>query len=116
MEDVPGYPCTISVGIPQFEEAIQIWQAMTQDVPETIKRAAATRDSEDVETVADIIRRMKTIDHSTLLKRSGNRGLNADKVRRVIAELVDRGDINQPTYEPVGGGKTRKTYKWIGGA
>lgn len=115
LTDVPGYPCTIQVGIPQFKEAIDMWNCLTEGVPETLRRAAATRDSSEVEAVADIIRRAKLMDHSLLLKRAGNRGLNADKVRRALAELQDRGDIGPPTFEPVGQGKTRRTYTWTGG-
>ena len=85
-----------------------------KDIPETIKRAASTKESEEVNNVADLIQRHKKIDHSTLLRRAGNRGLNADKVHRSVRELEGRGDIKLDV-EPVSHGKTRRIYVWIGG-
>ena len=87
---------------------------MSLEVPETLKRAAATRDSAEVETVSELIRRMKQVDHSTLLKRASNRGLNAAQVKRAVSELYERGEIAKPTYEPAGHGKTKLTYQWGG--
>lgn len=115
LEDVPGYPCTIPVDVPQFKQAIATWNAMSIEVPETLRRAAATKDSAEVQSVSDLIRRNKQLDHSTLLKRAGNRGMNATQVKRALVELEERGDIAHPTYEPSGHGKTKRVYTWQGG-
>lgn len=114
MDDVPTFFCNIPVDACHFEEAIKMWLAIVQDVPETIKRAASTRDSEDVHGLEDVVRRYKLIDHSTLLRRASNRGMNANRVDRVMRELIDRGDV-KPDLEPTGPvGRTKRVYKWIG--
>lgn len=113
MEDIPGFYTDIPVDVCHFHEAIQMWHAVMQDVPETIKRAASTKESEDVDSVADLVRRNKKLDHSTLLRRAGNRGMNASRVASGLKELEGRGDIKLD-LEPVSHGKTRRIYVWVG--
>lgn len=114
LDDVPGYPCTVPVDVAQFKEAIDLWASIMLNVPETLKRASATRDSSEVTNVADLIRRCGSIDHSTLLKRASNRGMNATQVKRAVSELEERGEILKPTFEPSSHGKTKRMYTWAG--
>jgi hypothetical protein len=113
MDDIPGYFTTLEIEEPFFREAIQMWNAIMADVPETIRRAASTRESTDADTIAEIIKRHSAIDHSTLLRRARNHGMNADRVRRGL-DTLDQSNEVRLDLEAVGRGKTRRVYRWTG--
>jgi len=78
------------------------------------KRAAATRESDDVDVVAGLIQRHKKMDHSTLLRRTSNHGMNADRTVRALRDCEGRGDVKLDV-EATSHGKTKRVYIWIGG-
>lgn len=112
-QDIPGYFTDITIEQAFFEEAVAFWNSIMLDVPHTIRHAAATKESNEVENVADIIRRMKLIDHSTLLRRAGGRGMNAQQVRMGIQTLKEREEIREDV-EVTTPGHTKRVYVWKG--
>jgi len=113
MDDVPGYFTTLEIEQPYFQEAIQMWNSILRDVPETVRRAASTRESTDTDVVSDVIKRMGSVDHSTLLRRARNHGMNAARVKGAL-ETLDQSQEIKLDLEPVARGKTRRVYKWVG--
>lgn len=114
MEDIPGYFTEVPVDVVYFQQAIQMWNEVLQGVPETLKQAAATRESSDVNLVGALLQRVKKLDHSNLLRRVSHYGMNADRVQRALRELEGRQDVRLDV-EAVGHGKTKRIYVWVGG-
>ena len=117
MDDIPGYAdAVIAVDTDYFFKAVEMWQGIQSGVPETMKAAVATRDTTDIDTVADLIKRHKLIDHTTLLRRAGNHGIHASRLKAILTELdTERKDV-QTDVQSVGGGKTKRVYRWLTGA
>lgn len=113
MDNIPGYECEIPVTSQTFYQAVELWQNLQQGVPETIRVASATRESTDVDTVGELIRRHSTIDHSTLLKRVGNHAINASRLKTILSELEYERQVIKSDVEAVGHGKTKRVYKWM---
>ena len=112
-----GIPWSIERQIePQhFTEAVQLWDGLAVDMPETIRKASATERTEGVDVVADIMARFGQLDHSTLLKRVGNHGMDKDSLRSAVETLKERGEVEELPIQPTGG-RPRRTYKWTGGS
>jgi len=113
MDNIPGYECEIPVTDTTFYDAVELWQTVQQGVPDTMRMAVATKESTDADMVADLIRRNNTIDHSTLLKRVGNHGLNATKLKVILLELEHERQTIKSDVEAVGHGKTKRVYRWL---
>ena len=111
LEGVPLGVTDLEVGVSHIQEAIAIWEALMRDVPEIVKIAAATKESGEVEIVREVVRRLKVVDHSSLLRRVGNRGLNAERLRPALSHLIEAGEVKQVIE---GEGRTRRAYQWVG--
>jgi len=110
---LPGYLTSVQIEQPFFEEAVKFWDGVLQDIPHTIRQAAATKESAEVENVAEIIKRLKVLDHSTLLRRCGSRGMNADQVKVALRTLTEQLDV-EAGVEQTAPGHTKRVYKWVG--
>lgn len=86
-----------TVGLKHLEEAIELWDCVSQDVPHVARLAHATKESTEVEITAEFIRRKGYIGHSELLRKVGGRGMNKDMLKKAIETLVDRGEIKEST-------------------
>lgn len=113
MEDIPGYFTDIQIERPFFEEAVRLWESLMKGVPETVRRAVSTRESGDSDTIEEIVRLGRTIDHSSLLRKARNHGMNAERVKRALETLIQDESIVPDVIE-VGRGKTKRVYVWRG--
>lgn len=98
------------VDVCHFNEALHLWEGLAADMPATMRKASATERSNVVDVVGEILQRSKAIDHSTLLKRVGNRGMDHAMLQSAIATLKERGEITEELVKTAG--RPRKVYRW----
>lgn len=98
------------VDVCHFTEALHLWEGLAADMPATMRKASATERSNVVDVVGEILQRSKAIDHSTLLKRVGNRGMDHAMLQSAIATLKERGEITEELVKTAG--RPRKVYRW----
>ena len=110
MDDIPGYFTDVQIEVEYFQEAARLWTALMEGVPETVRKAVSTRESGDADTLLEMIRRARTMDHSTLLRRARNHGMNAERVGRAIETLRQSEEVVLD-IESVGKGKTKRVYR-----
>lgn len=105
-----GALITPSVDVCHFNEALHLWEGLAADIPATMRKASATERSSVVDVVGEIIQRAKVIEHSPLLKRVGNRGLDHAMLSSAIATLKERGEITEEVVPTAG--RPRRVYRW----
>ena len=69
-------------------QAQRLCQSALKVMPELMIAAAETQDTAGLAAVSTYLRRMKQVQHSTLLRYVSTKGLNAEKMRLVIETLV----------------------------
>ena len=95
-------------------EARHVQQAMAlcgvsrAALPNLIRSASTTRDSQPSEVARALIRRLKVVDRTTLMQRLSGKGLNKEKLDRSLSTLITAGEI---TAQQVG---RKWVYEWIG--
>lgn len=105
-----GAMITPSVDVCHFNEALHLWEGLAADIPATMRKASATERSSTVDVVEEMIRRSQVIDHSTLLKRVGNRGMDHQMLQSAISTLLERREITEEIVKTAG--RPRRVYRW----
>ena len=95
------------------EEAIDLWNSLVFDMPQTIKVANASPQSADVELVRAIIVRARTITRSALMQKVGNRGINKDRLDKALETLFAE-DMVKDHSVASGGPRPKVWYTWEG--
>lgn len=94
--------------------AIELWEGVsTIWMPEVIRLASATPQSQQADILLGILKRAKTIDRSSLTRRAHYYGLDGDNVDRSLRTLVSQDKVIV-TREPSKKGPPRTIYTWMG--
>lgn len=79
------------------EDAITLWNQVSEQSPYVTKLASASRRTTNAETVLEITHRFGgVIDRANLTKRASGYGLSSDDVDFAVKDLVNRGDFESP--------------------
>lgn len=100
-----------TIGATHFQEALTLWDSLAAELPNTLRKASATERTASVDWVEETLKRNKAMDHSTLLKRASNRGMDRDLLRSAIETLKEREVIHEEIIVQTGG-RPRKVYRW----
>lgn len=99
------------VDVCHFNEALHLWEGLAADMPATMRKASATERSSVVDVVGEMIQKIRVIDHSTLLKRVGNRGMDHGMLQGALATLLERGEVSEEIIKTAG--RPRRIYRWV---
>lgn len=96
-------------------EAIELWESLTGDMPETIKLANTNPQSQDVEHVRAVIRGHGKITRSMLMNRVVGKGIVKERLDKALATLLDE-EVVKEHREQGRGVRPLIWYTWEGGA
>lgn len=99
------------VDVCHFHEALHLWDNLSADIPATMRKASATERSSLVDIVGEMIQKARLVDHSTLLKRVGNRGFDRQMLQVAIETLKERGEVQEDAPIKTAG-RPRRVYRW----
>ncbi len=102
-----------SIKAKHIEEAIDLWNSLVYDMPQTMKVANASPQSADVELVRGIIARARTITRSALMQKVGNRGINKDRLDKALETLYAEDAVKDHSVAS-GGPRPKVWYTWEG--
>lgn len=102
-----------SIKAKHVEEAIDLWNSLVYDMPQTMKVANASPQSADVELVRGIIARARTITRSALMQKVGNRGINKDRLDKALETLYAEDAVKDHSVAS-GGPRPKVWYTWEG--
>jgi len=111
--DDHGQPALITpyVDVCHFNEAVHLWNGLAADIPATMRKASATERSSIVDIVGEMIQKARIVDHSSLLKRVGNRGFDRAMLQAAIETLKERGEVTEDTPIKTAG-RPKRVYRW----
>jgi hypothetical protein len=96
------------------EEAIDLWNSLLYDMPDTIKAANANPQGQDVEIVRKFVKAAKSMTRSELMVKVGGKGLNADRLDKALMTLFAEESVRENKQQGRGV-KPLTWYTWEGG-
>lgn len=88
-------------------EAIVSVEKAQSDIPTLIKSAGRREIMQDADHIANVIERMGTVTHTTVLKRGYDRGMRGPEVKEHLSHLIQQGKVKQVRLGDGPG------YKWV---
>lgn len=109
--DEAGYsPHAATIEVRHLEEAVELWDSLVFDLPETIKVSAASPETNDMKIVQDVLERARTMDRSTLSQRVSAYGLNKDRLDKALMSLFDQDLVREEKVEGRMANRPKRVY------
>jgi len=77
------------------EEAVELWDSLLYDLPETIKVSSASPETHDMKIVLEHIDRAGTITRADLTRRVSGYGLNKDRIDKALLTLFEQEAVRE---------------------
>lgn len=90
------------IEIKHLEEAVELWDGLVWDLPETIKVSAASPETGDMKVVQDVLDRAGTMERTPLMRKVSSYGLNKERLDAAIVSLLDQETIKEEKYPSAG--------------